>query len=372
MRRCPVAVVVGTRPEAVKLAPVVRALQHSKRLRPVLVVTSQHGSIARQILGNFGLAIDRDLKVLRPGQSLWDLSSRLLQSLGRFFRRRRVVAVLVQGDTSSALMGALAAFYHAIPTGHVEAGLRTGNILAPFPEEMNRKLLASLARWHFAPTYEAVRRLRREGIPPAAIHQTGNTVVDALRWMTPCCRDEYLTQCLGAENLGRPLLLVTCHRRENLGQPMRSVARALACLARAHPEAVVLFPLHPNPAVRQAIRPALRGLPNVILSEPLDYLHFLTCLRHAWLVLSDSGGIQEEATALGRPVLVLRQETERPEGLRAGPLKLVGTESDRIVCECERLFRDRRAYARMCRASDIFGDGHAARRIVRILEEEVG
>lgn len=364
-----VAVIIGTRPEAVKLAPVVRALKASRRFQPVVISTSQHGHMVEQICRSFGISIDHDLKVMRKSQTLWDLSSRLATRLGRFFDVTPMDAVLVQGDTTSALFGGLCAFYHQIPVGHVEAGLRTGNSYSPFPEEINRKLLADISTWHFAPTKWTVRRLRSEGIPARAIYLTGNTVVDALRWMTRRARlpkPKELSRLHGDQRL----VLVTCHRRENLAQ-MKHVGQALANIARRHANVLVLFPVHPNPAVRDAITPPLRSLPNVILREPMDYDEFLVCLKKAFIVLSDSGGVQEEATAMGRPVLVLRDSTERPEGLDAGALKLVGTSAARIVRETERLLADRRAYQKMARASNVFGDGHAAKRIVKVLEQEL-
>lgn len=366
-----VAVVVGTRPEAIKMAPVVQALARSRKLRPLTLSTSQHVHLVHQVLGSFGITRYHDLRVMREAQTLWDLSSRLAARLGRFLDRHRVDAVLVQGDTTTALFGGLCAFYHHRPVGHVEAGLRTGNRASPFPEEMNRRLLAALATWHFAPTREAARRLRREGVPARSIFVTGNTVVDALRWMAPRCDDAALGRLLGAEGLRRRLVLVTCHRRESFGEPLRQVARALAKLARRHADVVVLFPVHPNPAVRRVVVPALRPVSNVVLCAPLDYAAFLACLRRAWLVISDSGGVQEEATALGKPVLVLRNETERPEGVRAGALKLVGTDAEHIVRTASRLLQDPSRRRQMGRASAVFGDGRAAPRLVRILEREL-
>jgi UDP-N-acetylglucosamine 2-epimerase (non-hydrolysing) len=306
---------------------------------------------------------------MRRDQSLGDLSGRLISRLGRFFEEHPARAVLVQGDTSTALFGGLAAFYHRIPVGHVEAGLRTGDRYAPFPEEMNRRLLGSIATWHFTPTREAVLRLRHEGVASSAIHLTGNTGVDALRWMAPRCRPGKLPKPIRALlTSNRKLLLVTCHRRESFGQPMKDVARALARIAGGHPEVQLLFPLHPNPSVRAVMRPALDSYRNVVLCDPLDYDAFLACLKRAWLVLSDSGGVQEEATALGIPVLVLRNKTERAEGVKAGALKLVGTDPDRIVRACARLLRDPAAHDVMSRASDVFGDGRAAVRIASLLE----
>ncbi len=354
------------------MAPVIQALSQSSVLLPVTITTSQHRQMVRQIFHSFGVRAAHDLRVMRKSQNLWDLSARLVSSLGRLFARQRMDAVLVQGDTSTALFGGLCAFYHKIPVGHIEAGLRTGNCYAPFPEEMNRTLLGSLAAWHFAPTDKAARQLRREGVPSSSIFVTGNTVVDALRWMAPRCSEAPLRKLIGAEALRKRMILVTCHRRESLGEPMRAVASALATLARTNPDVVILFPVHPNPAVRSVVMPVLESVANVVLCEPLDYDQFLSCLKHAFFVVSDSGGVQEEATALGKPVLVLRTETERQEGVTAGALKLVGTDEHRIVRESQRLLLDARAYRRMGRASDVFGDGDASKRIVEILEEALG
>lgn len=351
------------------MAPVIRALRQSKKLMPVTISTSQHQQMTLQILRSFGVKVDHDLQVMRKGQTLWDLSGRLARELGQFFQRQPLAAVLVQGDTSSAFFGGLCAFYHKIPVGHVEAGLRTGNSYSPFPEEMNRKLLGPLATWHFPPTQDAVRQLRREGVRKETIFLTGNTVVDALRWMAPRCTDKPLKKLIGANAMKKRLVLVTCHRRESFGKAMEAVAAAIASVAREHQDVVVLFPVHPNPAVRRAVLPRLKGVSNIVLCEPLDYEQFLSCLKSAFLVLSDSGGVQEEATALGKPVLVLRETTERQEGVRAGALKLVGTDTARIVREARKLLTNKKAYARMCRASDVFGDGQAASRIVRILEQ---
>ena len=366
-----IAVIVGTRPEAIKLAPVIRELQRSRHLRPLTISTSQHKQMVRQIFRNFGVRANADLNVMRPRQNLWELSSRLAFALGNFLGRQRVDAVLVQGDTTSAFFGGLCAFYHQIPVGHVEAGLRSGNRYSPFPEEMNRNFLGRVATWHFAPTSRAATNLRREGIPARRIHMTGNTVVDALRWMIRRVSDASLQRLVGKLPRSRKLILVTCHRRESLGAPMIAVAEAIATLARENPSLVVLFPIHPNPAVREAMRPILAPCPNVRVCEPLDYGDFLACLRRAWIVLSDSGGVQEEATALGKPVLVLREVTERTEGVEAGALQLTGASKPRILRVARRLLRDESAYRRMARVSKVFGDGRAARRIVSILEREL-
>jgi UDP-N-acetylglucosamine 2-epimerase (non-hydrolysing) len=359
-----IGVILGTRPEAVKLAPVIQRLERSRKLKPMVIHTAQHGDMVEPILRDFGIREFHNLRVMRARQNLWELSGRLVTRLGKFLKEHPVEAVLVQGDTSSAFFGALCGYYHQIPVGHVEAGLRTGNIYGPFPEEINRKLIGSIARWHFAPTAEAARTLRREGVAQKSIYVTGNTVVDALRWMTGQRRSGAARR----QNSDGRLVLVTCHRRENLGAPMVEIAEAVGVLARRHPEVTVLVPLHPNPEVRRSLEPVLKSLPNVKLCKPLRYKDFLGCLQRAYLVLSDSGGVQEEATALGKPVLVLREETERPEGVRAGALKLVGHDGKRIVREAERLLSDAKAYARMSRGSEVFGDGRAAERIVQILE----
>lgn len=368
MKRRRIAVIVGTRPEAIKLAPVIRELARSRRLQPVVVSTSQHKEMTLPILRDFGVHVDADLDVMRPRQNLWGLSSRLVRTIGDFLSRHRVDAVLVQGDTSSAFFGGLCAFYHKIPVGHVEAGLRSGDVYSPFPEEMNRSLLGRIATWHFAPTTLAAAKLRREGVARARIHVTGNTVVDALRWMIRRVNDAPLQRLVGHLPRSRRLVLVTCHRRESLGAPMVEVARAIATLARENPSLTVLFPIHPNPAVREVMMPVLKPCGNVHVCEPLGYADFLACLKRAWLVLSDSGGVQEEATALGKPVLVLRDVTERMEGVRAGSLRLTGANRNRILREARRLLRSESAWKAMARASKVFGDGHAAKRIVTVLE----
>jgi UDP-N-acetylglucosamine 2-epimerase (non-hydrolysing) len=364
-----VAVIAGTRPEAVKVAPVIRQLSASPGLAPLVVSTSQHREMTRRIFDDFGIAVDVDLDVMRPRQTLWDLTARVSSKMGAFLGRNPVAAVLVQGDTTSAFAGALAAFYHRIPVGHIEAGLRSHDRYSPFPEEMNRMLLGCLAGWHFAPTPYAARQLRRENVAAEDIFMTGNTVVDALHWMVR--RVSGATLPAAARTKDRRLVLVTCHRRENLGEPMAQVAGAVRDLADRQADLHFLFPVHPNPAVRDAVYPVLSGHPRITLCEPLGYDEFLAALQQAWLVLSDSGGVQEEATALGKPVLVLRRETERPEGVRAGTLKLVGTERARIVREVARLTSSRAAYAKMTKGSAVFGDGQAAGRIVAVLEEKL-
>lgn len=364
-----VAVIAGTRPEVVKVAPVIRKLADSPVLAPLVVSTSQHREMTRRIFDDFGISVDVDLDVMRPRQNLWDLTARVSSKMGAFFERNPVSAVLVQGDTTSAFVGALAAFYHQIPVGHIEAGLRSHDRYSPFPEEMNRMLLGCVADWHFAPTPYAARQLRRENVAAEDVFMTGNTVVDALQWMVQRVSDQVLPAA--ARTKDRRLVLVTCHRRENLGEPMSQVARAVRDLADRQQDLQFLFPVHPNPAVRDAVYPVLSGHPRITLCEPLGYDEFLAALKRAWLVLSDSGGVQEESTALGKPVLVLRKETERPEGVKAGTLKLVGTDRARLVHEVAKLSSSRAAYAKMTKGSKVFGDGRAAERIVSVLEKKL-
>ena len=364
-----IAVIVGTRPEAIKLAPVIQSLRKSQSLSPLVISTSQHGDMVNQIFENFGISPDIDLDVMRPRQKLWDLTSVLSSELGELFSNRPPSAVVVQGDTTSAFVGGMCAFYNKIPVGHVEAGLRSHNRYSPFPEELNRVMLGRLANWHFAPTEFSANLLRAENIDDEGIFVCGNTVVDALNWMVKRNRSEKLPAALS--NKTGKLILVTCHRRENLGHPMRSVALAIKHLAESHPNVQFLFPLHPNPAVRELILPILDNQAGITLCEPLNYDEFLTVLQNAHMVLSDSGGVQEEATALGKPVLVLRRETERPEGVEAGTLRLVGTDVQDIMRETDRLLKDKAAYDAMTNGSKVFGDGHAAEKITHILEEKI-
>ncbi|MEN9470070.1 MAG: hypothetical protein RL630_1803 [Verrucomicrobiota bacterium] len=364
-----IAVIVGTRPEAIKLAPVIRALGFSEYLQPVTISTSQHGEMVEQIFENFGITADVDLQVMRPRQKLWDLTAILSTELGAHFANHPVEAVIVQGDTTSALIGGLASFYHKIPVGHVEAGLRSHDRYSPFPEELNRTLLSRIAQWHFAPTSYAADLLRREMIDEDSIYTTGNTVVDALHWMSRHLRHREIRP--GILNGQRKLVLVTCHRRENLGLPMRSVALAIKHLADSHEEAHFLFPLHPNPGVRELIQPILSKQDRVTLCEPLNYEEFLSAMHQSYFVISDSGGVQEEATALGKPVLVLRRETERPEGVTAGTLRLVGTEVQEILRAAHELLENPESHRAMSNGSGVFGDGRASEKIIRILEEKL-
>lgn len=363
MKRFRVGVIVGTRPEAIKLAPVIKALSVSPKFSVVTILTSQHRDMVRPVFRSFKIKCDIDLKVMQHGQTLSELSSRLCSKLGNLFSKSHFDAVLVQGDTSTAFFGGLCAFYHKIPVGHVEAGLRSHNSYSPFPEEVNRSLLGRIATWHFAPTKLAASNLKAEGVLPRQIYQVGNTIVDALKWMAPRIRVKPVIRLKKDEKL----ILITCHRRENFGKPIKQIADAIRTLAVKNPHLRFLLPVHPNPHVVSVVVPRLSKIPNICLTKPLDYDQFLDALQKSYLVLSDSGGVQEESTALGKPVLVLRTETERPEGIQAGALKLVGVEYHKILKEAGKLLSNPKAYKRMTRASNVFGDGRSAVRIRSIL-----
>jgi len=360
----PVLCVVGTRPEAIKMAPVIRALRNTAALTPITVSTNQHPGTVQSFLAEFEVTPDVVLDVPdRRSSDLSELLAALLPRLGAAIQAARPGAVLVQGDTSSALAGALAAFYAKVPVGHVEAGLRSGRADDPFPEEMHRRMVGECTTWHFAPTTRAVAALTEEGVPAARIFLTGNTVVDALRWITA----EAAAPAQPAST-GRRRLLVTAHRRENWDEPMRRIGRALARLAERD-DLEVRLSLHPNPAVRGVFAALLADCPRVTMFEPLGYRDFAGELAQASVILTDSGGLQEEGPALGRPVLVMRETTERPEAVDAGVARLIGTDEDTIVAQVTRLLDDPTAYAEMSHAISPFGDGHAARRIASVLTE---
>jgi UDP-N-acetylglucosamine 2-epimerase (non-hydrolysing) len=365
-------VIYGTRPEAIKLAPVIRAIGASSRLRPVVTLTGQHRAIVEQVHSIFGIRPNYDLDVIRPRQSLHELTARILEGLTRALKQERPDAVVVQGDTTSAFAGALAAFYEHIPVIHVEAGLRTGDLYSPFPEEANRRLTGQIATLHLAPTAVSEGNLLHDGIPSQKVMVTGNTVIDALLW-TVQQRLPYGNQVLEAiDSTDAPLLLVTTHRRESWGQRMRDVASAVADLARKHPDLIVVLPLHPNPVVREALLPALHGLENVMLVEPMDYGAFVRLLRRSTIVLTDSGGVQEEAPSLGKPVLVMRDTTERPEAVSAGTARLVGTDPERVYSVVDQLLTCPWAYETMANAVNPYGDGRAAQRTVQAIEHMFG
>ena len=369
-----ILVVFGTRPEAIKLFPVVAALKANPRFAVQVCVSAQHREMLDQVLAIAGLVPDHDLDLMQPDQTLDGLTAALLTSLGKVMDEVRPARVMVQGDTATAMAGALAAYYRKLPVDHVEAGLRSGNIHHPWPEEVNRKIIGAMASLHFAPTRTAAEALLRENVDPARVQVTGNTVIDALHWVTARIAE---TPALagGLAELerrfaGKRLIGVTSHRRENFGGGLEAIARAVRRIA-AREDVALVFPVHPNPNVRAVMDSALAGLPNVALIEPLDYPHFARLLALCEIMLTDSGGVQEEAPALGKPVLVMRETTERPEGVEAGTARLVGTDEDSIVTEIFTLLDDKAAYEAMARAHNPFGDGRSAGRIVELIGNEV-
>ena len=364
-----VLAVVGTRPEGIKLAPVIHELRRRPGVRCVVCATAQHREMLDRVLEIFGLSADHDLGVMTENQTPARVAAAVLRGLEPVLEAERPDWVLVQGDTTTVAAAALAAYYAGVRIGHVEAGLRTGDKWRPFPEEINRRVAGAIADLHFAPTASARANLLREGVPAEAVVVTGNPVIDALRWVAaqpppPAARE--LLDRTGALD-GRRLVLVTAHRRESFGAGIAAICRALRELAEAFPDLTILYPVHPNPNVRRPVHRLLGGVRNVVLTGPLDYATLVHVLAGASLVLTDSGGIQEEAPGLGKPVLVLREVTERPEAVQAGAARLVGTDPDRIVSEAARLLTDPAEYGRMARAVNPYGDGRAARRIVSAL-----
>ena len=346
--------VFGTRPEAIKLAPVVRCLKDDARFEARVVVTAQHREMLDQVLQAFSIAPDYDLNVMQPGQTLTEAASRILAALEPVFERERPDCVLVQGDTTTTFCGALAAFYKRIPVAHVEAGLRTGDLRQPFPEEMNRVLTSRLATLHFAATEGAAQNLRREGVHAATIFVTGNTGIDAVL----AVRDSLPPVEAGAKKI----ILVTAHRRESFGPGFLNICRALRRLGRRG-DVEIVYPVHPNPNVRDVVHAELGQVANIRLIEPLQYVAFVDQMRRAHILLTDSGGVQEEGPSLGKPVLVMREKTERPEAVEAGTALLVGTDEEKIVAETTRLLEDPEEYARRARIHNPYGDGQASARI---------
>jgi UDP-N-acetylglucosamine 2-epimerase (non-hydrolysing) len=365
MRR-KILVVLGTRPEAVKLAPVILGLQATE-WQTIVIATGQHQQILHQTLGWFGITPDEDLQIMTPKQTLADITSRCLQGLEARFREHQPDLVLVQGDTTSTFAAGLGAFYAHIPVGHIEAGLRTARPDNPFPEEMNRRLTSQIARLHFAPTPLAVANLQEDGITEG-VFMTGNTVIDALQTIAPTCTAPVVP---GLDWQGR-VLLTTVHRRENWGEPLIDIAEAFKQLLNAFPDIQLVLPLHPNPTVREPLQAALGEYPRAFLVDPLDYPQLVGALKACTLVLTDSGGLQEEAPALGKPVLVLRETTERPEAVAGGVALMVGTDTKRIFQTAATLLTDSAAYAKMAQAMNPFGDGHATERIIQAIAEFFG
>lgn len=359
----------GTRPEAIKVAPVIDALAGDADFAPITVTTAQHREMLDQMLDTFGIVPDVDLDLMRHHQGLAQLTGRAVSTLHEQILLHQPDAVLVQGDTTTAMCGALAAFYAHVPVGHVEAGLRTSDTRNPFPEEINRRLIAPLARWHFCPTQGSADNLRREGVAPATIVVTGNTVIDALLTTAAQPLDGPAAPSLPPKG-NRRRILVTLHRRETQGEAQRRLCTMLARIAR-RPDVEIVFPVHMSPAVRASVNAELAGIENVHLVEPLDYRSFVHALQASDLVVTDSGGIQEEAPSLGVPVLVMRDTTERPEGVEAGCVRLSGTHPDDVARDVVRLLEDRAAYERMSRVANPYGDGRAAKRIVQRLRTDL-
>ena len=362
--------VFGTRPEAIKMSPLALELARREHIDPQVCVTAQHREMLDGVLSVFGVAPDYDLDIMRPGQTLADITSRVLSGLGGVFESARPDLVLVHGDTTTTFAAALAAFYAKIPCGHVEAGLRTFDRWSPYPEEMNRRLAGQLCTLHFAPTARNAENLRREGVE-GGVFVTGNTVIDALAYTA---RGEGFSspQLRALDFAGRRVITLTCHRRENYGRPMENIFAAVREIAERHPEVLIVYPVHLSPAVRECAGRLLGGVANIALIEPLDAVDMHRLMARSYLVMTDSGGIQEEAPALGKPVLVLRRETERPEAVEAGTVALAGTETADIVRLAETLLADGAAYARMAHAVNPYGDGHACRRIADAIEYSFG
>lgn len=367
-KKIKVMTVFGTRPEAIKMAPVVLELKkHPESIIPVVAVTAQHREMLDQVLNLFEIKPDYDLNIMAAGQTLFDITTKAMHGLDKVLTEEKPDLVLVHGDTTTTFAGALASYYHQVPVGHVEAGLRTYNKYSPFPEEMNRQLTGRIAELHFAPTDTSEKNLLQEHVPAEQIFVTGNTVIDALHHTVQDSFDFEDETLQGVDFTGKRIILVTTHRRENLGEPMRHVYKALRQLTEEFDDVEVVFPVHKNPKVREVVNEELGGLEKVHLIDPLDYEPFANLMHRAHLILTDSGGVQEEAPALGKPVLVLRDTTERPEAVEAGTVKLIGTDRERVYEEAKRLLTDDAEYHRMAESVNPYGDGHAAERIIQAI-----
>jgi len=368
-----VLTVFGTRPEAIKMAPLVHALAKDPYFEAKVCVTAQHREMLDQVLNLFSIVPDYDLDIMQPGQGLTEITCRILEGLKPILESFKPDVVLVHGDTTTTIAASLAAFYQRIPVGHVEAGLRTGDLSSPWPEEANRTLTGHLAMYHFSPTQNARQNLLRENIPDKQIFVTGNTVIDALFWVRDTVlNNDNLHSELAARypflDESKKLVLVTGHRRESFGQGFEQICHALVDIAAKHQDVQIVYPVHLNPNVSEPVNRILGHVKNIILIEPQDYLPFLWLMTHAWLILTHSGGIQEEAPSLGKPVLVMRETTERPEAIEAGTVRLVGTDRQRIVEEVTHLLRDNDAWQAMSRAHNPYGDGQACERILHALK----
>ena len=362
-----VMLVFGTRPEAIKMCPLVNELKTRENIKTIVCVTGQHRQMLDQVLDVFNVEPDYDLSIMKENQTLFDVTVNILERIKSVLEEAKPDVVLVHGDTSTTFVTALACFYMQIPVGHVEAGLRTYNIYSPYPEEFNRQAVGIVSQYNFAPTELSKQNLLNEGKKPETIYVTGNTAIDALK--TTVRKDYSHPQLEWAE--GSRLILITAHRRENLGKPMENMFRAIKRVMNEHPDVKAIYPIHMNPVVRQTADSILGGDERIRIIEPLEVLDFHNFLSRSYLILTDSGGIQEEAPSLGKPVLVMRDTTERPEGIKAGTLKLVGTEEETIYNEFKRLLEDENEYAKMSNASNPYGDGLACKRIADILENEI-
>lgn len=362
-----VMTVFGTRPEAIKMAPVVLELQkHADRIQTIVAVTAQHRQMLDQVLDLFQITPDYDLDIMSQGQTLYDITTKSLMGLKDVLAKEKPDLVLVHGDTTTTFAGALASYYQQVPVGHVEAGLRTGDIYSPFPEEMNRKLTGAIAAIHFAPTATAKANLLKENVNPSHIYVTGNTVIDAL--MTTVAGDyDFGDDLKDVDFQNHRAILLTTHRRENLGEPMRHIYKALRRIIEEIPDTEIVFPVHRNPLVRKVVEEELAGVDRIHLIDPMEYEPFANLMSLSSLVLTDSGGIQEEAPSLGKPVLVLRNTTERPEAVEAGTVRLIGTDKDVVYAETKRLLTDQAAYDAMSNAVNPYGDGKASQRIVQAI-----
>lgn len=363
-----ICITLGTRPEAIKLAPVIQKFRSCQEFQTHVILTGQHKEMVEQVMDLFGLKADRDLKIMQPRQTLTEITYRSLLGLEEIFQEIQPKLVIVQGDTTTAFAATLAAFYQKIPIGHVEAGLRTDNIYNPYPEEANRRLISQLTQLHFAPTQLALENLHRSGVT-GEVHLTGNTVIDALLTVA---KEQPVCDVPGLDWTQYRVLLATVHRRENWGEPLQDILAGFSLILDKFPDTALLLPMHRNPTVREPIQAVLGEHPRVFLTEPLDYAQLVGAIQRSYLLLTDSGGLQEEAPSLGKPVLVLRETTERPEAIAAGTAKLVGTDVESIVSATSELLSDKIAYEQMANAINPFGDGKASERILEIVQRYLG
>lgn len=368
LRKIKVAIIIGTRPDIIKMAPVVARLKENPCFKVFIISTAQHREMFDQMLNIFPINIDFDLNIMKPNQGLAEVSSRLITRLSGIIKNLHPDIVLTQGDTTTAFMGCLAAFYNKVSVGHIEAGLRTYDKYQPFPEEINRRLISSLADLHFAPTTAARSNLLREGIRKSSIYITGNTVIDSLFAVAVYNKNQNEEDVLCKIDWKKyKIILVTVHRRENWGEPIRNICQALKNLVSLHSDILIIYPVHLNPSIKKPVFQILGRIPRIFLISPLDYKQFVSYLAKCYLVLTDSGGIQEEAPSLGKPVLVLREITERPEAVKAKVVKVIGTETGRIVYEVNKLLGGIKLYKKMAQPINLYGDGKASERIVKIL-----